>query len=123
MRNRATTGDVVPEAQVAGTGFQRRPFPLGNSHIEPTSAAKSGASDAANQVVDAELNEVISIWPLLSPDLRQAILTIVRAGRGQWIASLRTVTQRRTASQITAPAPPAARVRVRLLATHRFGSL
>ena len=81
MRNRATTGDVVPEAQVAGTGFQRRPFPLGNSHIEPTSAAKSGASDAANQVVDAELLEVVDAWPELSDALKNGILAMVRAVR------------------------------------------
>ena len=44
-------------------------------------AAKSGAPDTANQVVDADLNEVTSAWPLLSADLRHAILAIVRAGR------------------------------------------
>ena len=65
MRNRATPGDVVPEACVAGTGFQRAPFPPGNRHIASTGAAKSGAPDAANQVVDAELREVIDGWPEL----------------------------------------------------------
>ena len=82
MRNRATTDDGVPEACVAGTGFQREPLPPGNSHLAPTGAVKSGALGAANQVVEAELNEVTSTWPLLSPDLRQAILAIVRAGQG-----------------------------------------
>ena len=66
----------------AGTGLERSPCPSGNSHILTTGAAKSGAPDAANQVVDAELNEVTSTWPLLSPDLRHAILAIVCAGRG-----------------------------------------
>ena len=83
MRNRATTGDVVPEAQVAGTGFQRRPFPLGNSHILTTGAAKSGASDAANQVVDAELNEVIDAWPELPAAIKSGIMAMVRVGRGE----------------------------------------
>ena len=46
MRNRATTGDVVPEAQVAGTGFQREPFLPGNSHISPEGGAKCGAAGA-----------------------------------------------------------------------------
>ena len=82
MRNRATPDGVAAEACMAGTGFQREPLPLGNSHLAPTGAAKSGALGAANQVVEAELNEVTSTWPLLSPDLRHAILAIVCAGRG-----------------------------------------
>ena len=81
MRNRVTPGDVVPEAQVAGTGFEREPFLPGNSQIATTGAAKSGAPDAANHKVEAELLEVIDAWPLLSADLREAVLTIVRAGR------------------------------------------
>ena len=81
MRNRATPDIVVPEVKVAGTGIEREPCPPGNSHILTTGAAKSGAPDAANQLVDAELLELTSIWPLLSADLREAVLTIVRAGR------------------------------------------
>ena len=83
MRNRATTGDVVPEACVAGTGFQRSPCPPGNSHIATTGAAKSGAPDAANQDVDLELNEVINAWPELPAALQHGILAMVRAGRGE----------------------------------------
>ena len=41
MRNRATPGDVVPEAQVAGTGFQRYPFPPGNRHMSPPALQKA----------------------------------------------------------------------------------
>ena len=78
LRNCVTPGDVVPEAQVAGTGFERSLFPAGNRPIATTGAAKSGARDAANHDVAAQLNEMIGIWPLLSPDLRKAILTIVR---------------------------------------------
>ena len=58
-----SAGVVVPEAQVVGTGFERRPFPPGNRHIASTDAAKSGATDAANQNVAAELLEVIAVWP------------------------------------------------------------
>ena len=36
--------------------------------------AKSGAPNAANHNIEAELNEMTSMWPLLSADLRQAIL-------------------------------------------------
>jgi len=79
-RNRATPGDVVSEVKVAGTGFERQPFPPGNSHIEPTGAAKSGALGAAKQVVDAELNEVINAWPDLPDVLKAGILAMVRAG-------------------------------------------
>ena len=66
---------------MAGTGVEREPFPSGNSYIESTGAAKSGALDAANHKLEAELREVIGAWPLLSADLREAVLTIVRAGR------------------------------------------
>ena len=79
MRNRATPGDVVPEACVAGTGFERSPFPPGNSHILTTGAAKSGARDAANQVVDAELLEVVDAWPELPAALKSGILAMVRS--------------------------------------------
>ena len=48
MRNRATPGDVVPEAQVAGTGFERKLFLQGNRHIDQSGGAKSGAPDASD---------------------------------------------------------------------------
>ena len=67
--------------KVAGTGGERELFPSGNSHIVSRGAAKSGALDAARQNLEAELNEMTSIWPLLSADLRKAVLTIIRAGR------------------------------------------
>jgi hypothetical protein len=44
-------------------------------------AAKRGVLDAANHKLEAELREVIGAWPLLSADLRKAVLTIIRAGR------------------------------------------
>ena len=72
---------LTRHAHLAGTGGEREPCAPGNSYIEPTGAAKSGALDAAHQNVEAELNEMTSIWPLLSADLRKAVLTIVRAGR------------------------------------------
>ena len=75
--------DILENVRVTGTGFERRPFPLGNSHIEPTSAAKSGAPDAANQDVEAELLEVITAWPELPAAIKTGILTMVRAGRGE----------------------------------------
>ena len=81
MRNRATPDVVVPEACVAGTGFQREPFPPGNRHIATTGAAKSGATDAANHDVEAELLEVIDAWPELPAALKSGILAMVRAGR------------------------------------------
>ena len=46
-----------------------------------TGAAKSGAPDAGNHDVDAELNEVINAWPNLPAALKSGILAIVRAGR------------------------------------------
>ena len=66
---------------MAGTGGEREPCAPVNSHIPNTGAAKSGALDAAHQNLEAELNEMTSIWPLLSADLRKAVLTIIRAGR------------------------------------------
>ena len=82
MRNRATSDVVAAEACVAGTGFQREPFAPGNRHLAPTGAAKSGASDAANQAVDAELLEVVDAWPELPAALKSGILSMVRAARG-----------------------------------------
>ena len=73
----------MPEVKVAGTGIEREPFPAGNSQIVSRGAAKSGALDVANQNLEAELNEMTSIWPLLSADLRKAVLTIARAGRNR----------------------------------------
>ena len=74
--------------KVAGTGGEREPSAPVNSQIVSRGAAKSGALDAAHQNLDAahqnleaELNEMTSIWPLLSADLRKAVLTIIRAGR------------------------------------------
>ena len=67
---------------VRPAGFQREPFPPGNSHLAPTGAAKSGASDAANQAVDAELLEVVDAWPELPAALKSGILSMVRAARG-----------------------------------------
>ena len=81
MRNRATPDVVVPEVKVAGTGGEREPCAPVNSQIVSRGAAKSGALDAAHQNLEAELNEMTSIWPLLSADLRKAVLTIIRAGR------------------------------------------
>ena len=69
--------------KVAGTGTEREPCAPVNSQIVSRGAAKSGALDAAHQNVEAELNEMTSIWPLLSADLREAVLTIVRAGRNR----------------------------------------
>jgi len=66
---------------MAGTGFEREPFPPGNRRIAPPGAAKSGAPDAANQLVDAELNEVIAAWPNLPAALQRGILAMVRTGR------------------------------------------
>ena len=43
---------------------------------------KSGASDAANQAVDAELLEVVDAWPELPAALKSGILSMVRAARG-----------------------------------------
>ena len=73
--------DILENARVAGTGFEREPCAPVNSQIVSRGAAKSGALDAAHQNVEAELNEMTSIWPLLSADLRKAVLTIIRAGR------------------------------------------
>ena len=42
---------------------------------------KSGASDAANQVVDAELREVIDAWPQLPAAIKSGIMEMVRTGR------------------------------------------
>ena len=81
MRNRATPDIVVPEVKVSRTGTEREPCAPVNSHIPNTGAAKSGALDAAHQNLEAELNEMTSIWPLLSADLREAVLTLTRAGR------------------------------------------
>ena len=67
--------------KVAGTGTEREPCAPVNSQIVSRGAAKSGALDAAHQNLEAELNEMTSIWPLLSADLRKAVLTIIRAGR------------------------------------------
>ena len=67
--------------KVAGTGGEREPCAPVNSQIVSRGAAKSGALDAAHQNLEAELNEMTSIWPLLSADLRKAVLTIIRAGR------------------------------------------
>ena len=73
---------MVPEACAARTGFQRESFALGNSHIATTGAAKSGAPDAATQLVAAELLEVSAAWPELPAAIKPGILAIVRAGRG-----------------------------------------
>ena len=66
----------------AGTGLERSPCPSGNSHILTTGAAKSGAPDAATQLVAAELLEVSAAWPELPAAIKPGILAIVRAGRG-----------------------------------------
>ena len=120
MRNCATPDVVVPEVKVAGTGFERSPYPPGNSPIATTGAAKSGALSAANQVVDAELNEVTSTCSLLSADLRHAILAIVRAGRSGG-RGMHRCARSRIGAAISQPAPPAAGA-VRLV-TRRRGSL
>ncbi len=54
-------GVVVAEVQVVETGFERRPFPPGNSHIASKDVAESGATNVANQNVDTELLEVIAV--------------------------------------------------------------
>ena len=69
--------------KVAGPGGEREPCAPVNSQIVSRGAAKSGALDAAHQNLEAELNEMTSIWPLLSADLRKAVLTIIRAGRDE----------------------------------------
>ena len=71
--------DILENAQVAGTGFEREPFPPENRRSEPTGAAKRGAHDAANQVVDAELLEVVDAWPELPAALKSGILAMVRS--------------------------------------------
>ena len=81
MGNRATPDVDVPEVKVAGTGGEREPCAAVNSQIVSRGAAKRGALDAANHKLEAELREVIGAWPLLSADLRKAVLTIIRAGR------------------------------------------
>ena len=82
MRNRATPGDVVPEAQVAGTGFEREPFPPGNRHISPEGGAKCGALLPDSIMADDEaLREVIRAWPNLPAVIKTGILAMVRAGR------------------------------------------
>ena len=71
--------DILENAQVAGTGCERKLFPQGNRHIDQSGAAKSGAPDVANQVVDAELNEVINAWPELPAAIKSGIVAMVRA--------------------------------------------
>ena len=68
---------------MAGTGFERSPYPPGNSPIATTGAAKSGARDAANQVVEAELLEVIDAWPELPEGVRAGIVAMVEAAKGE----------------------------------------
>ena len=87
MRNRATSDVVVPEVKVAASGFERSPYPLGNSHIEPTGAAKSGALYAANQNEESRLNEVTTGWPELAAAIKTGIPAMMRAGqttRHEW---------------------------------------
>ena len=52
---------MVPEVQVVETGFERRPFPPGNSCIASKDVAERGATNVANQNVDTELPEVIAV--------------------------------------------------------------
>ena len=83
MRNRATTGDGVPEACVAGTGFERTAFTTGNSHIErPGSAKCSALLPHSTTTHDEGLAEVIAAWTALPAALKSDIMAIVRAARG-----------------------------------------
>ena len=83
MRNPATTGDVMPDSQVAGTGCERSPCSPGNGYLAPTGGAKSVALSlhSINAHV-AELAEVIDAWPDLPAALQHGILAMVRAARG-----------------------------------------
>ena len=67
--------------KVAGTGFEREPFPPGNSHIAGSDSAKSSALLSGSAAThDETLTEVINAWPNLPAALQQAILAIVRVG-------------------------------------------
>ena len=73
--------DVLENVRVAGTGFERELFPLGNRHIAPQGGAKYGALlPDSIMALDEGLAEVINAWPELPAALQQAILAIVRAG-------------------------------------------
>ena len=82
---------------MAGTGFERQPFPPGNGHIASTGAATSAAPDAANGGIDPALREVIEAWPELPAAIKTGIVAMMRAawnGRGRWrrlVTHLRTV--------------------------------
>ena len=82
MRNRATPGLVVPEVKVAGTGFEREPFPPGNSHIAGSDSAKSSALLPSSEAThDEALREVIDAWQEIPAALKTGILAIVSAWR------------------------------------------
>ena len=73
--------DILENARVAGTGFEREPFHSGNSHIAGSDSAKCSALLPDSIMADDEsLREVIRAWPNLPTALQQAILAIVRAG-------------------------------------------
>ena len=67
--------------KVAGTGFEREPFPPGNSHIAGSDSAKCSALLPDSIMADDEsLREVIEAWPNLPAALQRGILAMVRAG-------------------------------------------
>ena len=81
MRNRATPDVVVPEVKVAGTGFEREPFSLGNSHIAGSDSAKCSALLPSSEAThDEALAAVVEAWPNLPAALKTGILAIVRVG-------------------------------------------
>ncbi len=66
-----SVGVVVPEAQVAGTEFERRPFPPQNRHIASTDVVKRRCNGCSQPKLDAKLLDVFGVSPVFGQKERE----------------------------------------------------
>ena len=67
--------------KVAEPGLEQGAKPSGKAGVLERGGAESGAVDAQNAQIDAELARVIDAWPTLPEDVKASILAILDASR------------------------------------------
>jgi hypothetical protein len=73
----------LPEFQVAGTGTEHPSDSSGNQGVALQGGAKSGALSGDSAISDPDLLAVVAAWPTLPEAVRQRVVAMVQAPRGE----------------------------------------
>jgi hypothetical protein len=65
--------------KIAGQGFELNPADTGNYSTEPQTVKTAVGKTVGRSEPPPDLQQVIALWNILSAEVKQAILTLVKA--------------------------------------------